>query len=89
VFHDVVAFAVEEIVATAIDDAFQIVDVEREATTLGDGSPTWQWYPAGFTFIAKGYTQYIRRPPILVRHQFLSDEKRGGLSFRKGRDEES
>ena len=46
---------------------------------------TWRWVLEGhhgnLSLRAVGYTLYLRRQPILVQAQSLSNEQRGGISF--------
>jgi hypothetical protein len=49
----------------------------------------WDFWSAGISLWATGFTQYIRREPVLMRKQRLELEERGGVSFAKGREDEA
>lgn len=84
VFEDVFDLKIEH-------DAYAgltILGVEREEVKkAGVAFPKklWNWkldcVEATWTICAHGYRQFIRRPPILVRQQRLTDEQRAGFSF--------
>ena len=49
----------------------------------------WAFWYVGLSLWATGYTQYIRRMPVLVQKQWFELEERGGVSFAKGREDEA
>jgi hypothetical protein len=64
---------------------WQIEDITREPGKYPHGKKCWRWeiYGTGMTFLAKGYRQYIRQKPVLIKFQSLTYEERGGASFSK------
>lgn len=50
----------------------------------------WHWMldtiAGEISFRSVGYKQYIRRAPILTKHQALEMDVRGGLSFYRGKE---
>lgn len=82
---------------TSQDGSFDILDLQRsDEQPMPDGKMThWLWHLQGgfppfcgdVTFRATGYKQYIRRQPFLVDRQALPFDLRGGVSFKRGRED--
>lgn len=58
---------------------------EEHPTTSGGTDYLWvlESHEGEITLRASGFTQYIRRPPILTQSQTLALEQRGGPSFER------
>jgi hypothetical protein len=79
-FHDVWSLEVEMAQGYHITSQLIIEDaIVRESLSPGGGG--WRWSVGPFGFWASGFTQYIRRWPILADRQVLTLEERGGLSL--------
>ena len=82
----------EEVFDLKVDHAayagLTILNVERAEVTKGGVSfpkKLWNWkldcVEATWTICASGYRQFIRRQPVLLGQQRLTEEERGGFSF--------
>ena len=71
-------------------DLFSLYDIEREDKKLTPNGKmlSWQWTLNGdsgyIRFRAIGFTQQLRRRPLLTHAPFLTYAERGGLSFDRG-----
>jgi hypothetical protein len=89
VFHNIFDLRVELDYAAvgAGMTAFTIAGIERETLSFPNGHSSFRWrlpvnWPSGvMTFDSPGFTQILRRPPVLVNRQCLEpDERRAGGS---------
>jgi hypothetical protein len=74
----------------------EVIGISKDAppSTCAGGCPelsTTPWWlvkgPAGFWLVAAaGFTQYVRRSPVLVTGGRLDLPQRGGISFERGLD---
>ena len=86
-FHNIfdLRFEVDYAAASAAIEPFTLDGIEREELRYPNGATTYKWrlpinWPKGLiTFESPGFTQVLRRPPILVdRQALLLGERQGG-----------
>jgi len=67
--------------------AISITEVQRQDRELIQGAEiaTWMWTlicdEGKISFRAGGFTQYLRRSPVMIDSQTLTSDERGGLDF--------
>jgi hypothetical protein len=59
---------------------FDILDLEHDSSKR---AWTFKLSQGEISFVASGFTQYIRRPPRHVQAQWFSVKERGGISFER------
>lgn len=81
VFDHASDLVVETIDLTRWGFDLEMIEIRRDGP---DEHGTFLWSVVGdvsFRLRSRGFTQYLRRPPVLIDSQRLSSDQRGGISF--------